>query len=1086
MDDIQGLAERMFGYAEEVKPPIGQRLNDFYIGVQEKGIDFAARVNRDTTAVARLWEKETGQKLPLEMQSQAWISTFPGTPYRAAALTKEALNKVQDILGNVHPDYLNVALRLRHSVDIEKMRGPQRLISGGVKGAQEAQRYLDKIVDELGPGEANRVVQAAEAVRDLYARMLQEGVDEGTVPAALARKLREQYPWYNPIRYLEAAFDEAGAGVGGRTFSVGRNDIRRLGEYGLEVQSQAPLELIPRAIMRHELLLTRNQTARSIIKMELQNPAMAASFRRVRTPREGRELPGQAAMFRGPVEKPEHTLSYMENGRKVTYEVPESIERIARQMELVGLEGWVRAGYWINALPRQFITGGNPAFMTANMMIDSMTVAVTKGVMPWSTAAALAKNLRAIVKEDPGYNRFVKAGAHVGGFAGKSPRQMIAEVEKSGNLAIYDRNSWEKVFKHPLESMMRLGSAIELAPRRAVFETELRKGTPELMAAMEARRATVDFQRMGTAMRLANAFYIYLNASVQGGLIPLRALRDSRVARYGVMGYLGVTAAAYQWNRQFPEYFDIPIQDRASRFLIMFPSEEYNRQGQKVPHFFNLVPAVREFAAFSSPMTYFFGRMEQREPAAMEEWLGAMGRALNPFSSIIETGGGLQPPTYLAQLVNEIIKNKNEYFDRPIVPPELEALPADQQYDERSSETSIRVGRFLHLSPKYIDHIIRTGVGQDIVAGVDVLLRRNLPRERNPRAEMMAEHLQSINDYLPPDQIAGARRLYLNSLKAADREAVLREERRPEPSLPMVSSIQRRFWRTRGGQLYQSGLERGAEQLNLSATQTRRISSNLRRVGEELTAAQQQVDDALIAQTINGKRWREERDRLGKLWQGALLGLATEYPQAASVADPKDRAKFWDMVATVGGAMPDRRSQAELLYSAWLSITPNEIAPGVPDMEQFFRDRDAYLERLTPAQRNLLQVERQSRMTPVERQFDNFQTMVRPYWRMQDLYFQQHPATKRAFENLEKAKLLRQPHIEEAIERSEELRQMHRTVAQWKLQWRTAHPTGDALLRLWGYTDTNRTPQADLTYRSVALGQEYRLPEAQTPALAAP
>ena len=977
-----GPLDRVRGMWREPPPidetALAQRLKNAYRSIQEQLTDKFAGINGATARVKRIWQRENpGQVFPLELDAEAHAALIAGGPMSGIEWSLETLRRVKQIAGRQIDD-VDTYLHFRHNQDILKMH-PDRAIAGGLEGADDLVRGLGELETILGPEAFGRVERAGRVMADHYAALLRRKVASGLVTPKLATVLREQYPFYNPIRYIEQDLATFAGGTGGRPLSVTRNDIRFLSELGSESIRERPLLSLARATTNAEMLIRRNDAAKALVKMALRDPELKGSVTKITPSVRVAQVEGQP-VFRPPKGQIRGAISFLEGGKRVNYEVPAWLENEAKHLSTIPFTSIERVGQILNAVPRAFLTSANPSFFAANFVFDSLTVMLTRGLLPHRVLAALGRNFRALVKDDPVFSQMMKAGGSVSGFSGQTPEQLIQAVNKSGNLVLHDRLSWNQLLKNPLRTIEKIGSQVELAPRRAVFEAELRRGTDVERAALAARRGTVDFQRSGVSIRMANSLFLYLNAGLQGTLLPLRAVRDGRAARYGLTGFAMAQLGIYAWNRQFPEYADVPLFDKYTKGLIMLPSRKVDDRGNPEPRYIAII--LREFTAISAPLLYLLARTDETAPEAVGEFLGAMLPSINPFGQIV--GGGLPVPTYLGETLTEMALNKDVFRDRDIVPVDLQGKPAEEQFDEFNSETSKRVGAFLGFSPKKLDHLMRVGLGWDIISAVDRGIAFVDPQEVDPEVEAVIARLESIQENFPPEQVATQRNLLLHELSKAQRQAVEERLRQPEPSLPFVYSMQRRFYREGGGQLFRSGRETAARGAGLSVSQTQDASNVLGDVYDELFSMQAEIDEALDTQEITPAQWRDARRAQGALYQGALLALAQVFPQAAQAQPRQEWSKFQEMVYTLAGSFADRRTRAQILVSGLRAIPVDELAPGVEDLQGYFSKRDAYIEGLSPEDQGLLRQELDASSTPTERQYTLEQDQLKPYWEAAD------------------------------------------------------------------------------------------------------
>jgi hypothetical protein len=1042
-----------------------------------KTIDEVLASGGKTEAEQVLRDAATAAAAPVrfteDLDAQMFAQLVPGARPLGLDIATMARRKALETLGpRIHRDYLDRFLVLTHGIAVRQMH-KGRIVAPGIASIRAARSALNQMRRELGEQYA-KVEESAEVVTDFYADYLDKMVANGRAKREIAEFLHTTYPRYNPIGYVEDGVGKTAEGLaGGRGLSVTSSGLRLLSDYGQQSARQRPLEQMVRYAVNAEMGLAQNDAARSIIKMARRNPDMAGQVVKTSGARPVAAIPleggGKRVLFRRPGTELNGTISYMENGDRQLFKVPKQIERAAKELanlQPVPLEGLFQR---LNAVPRAFLTSANPAFFASNFVFDSMVVGLTRGVLPTKTATSLVRNMIALFKDDKVLHEMLRARAGISGFSTPSEAGIIRAAERGGDLVLSDRLSWQALFRHPIQTLERIGGAFEMAPRRAVFEQEISRGTSLYKAGQAARNATVDFQRMGQSMRLLNSMFLYLNAGVQGSLLPFRALRDQRVAKYGIAGYMSMSAALYAHNRQFEEYKDVPLFDKYTKIMVMLPSHEVDERGNTKPHRAFLVPTLREFTLFSAPLTYVLAKLDGQAPEDMEAFLKATVPSAWPASAITGAGGAIQVPTYIGETMREIAQNRDSFSDQPIVPLELQAKPAAEQFDEFTSASAVAVGRVFSISPKMIDHLMRTGLGYDLVSATDAIINHFAPDE-DPEIVGLVEQLKQIQETMPADSVERTRTAFLRALPGDVRNEVRLQERKPQTQIPIIDSIIRRFYRTYGGQIYRTGRTQAAKALGSSPEQTEAASRLLGEVGDEMHTSQQSSDEDLLNRAITPDGWRQVRKHQGAQWSMALLVLGKLFPQAVQVLAPEDREAYNRFVHTVVGKIPDRRTRAQILYAGFQSIVPKEEFEGMPDLESFFDQREQYIEGLSKEDSRLLVAERRVRMTPTEEIYENSLQILRSYWSFRDIYEQRHPSAMAARKALEQARLFGHARLIDRAKRNPRLLKANRIIAQKKLRWRERHPEADAALRFWGYVDTSLTTAAEVKFNTFQRG----------------
>lgn len=947
---------------EPVGPSFKEKILDAQRFVEEKLSDRFAGINK-LTARAR---KEAGGQLPVELDAELQAANLAGAGSAGVQKAKDTYRLATTTLGKeVSPDYLDAYLHLRHNIDVLAMH-PQRQVAGGIKGLAEVNRGIEEIKQALGPNFV-KVEQAADVIKQHYANLLDAKVKSGLVSQDLADLLKSKYPYYNPIRYLDdiAQYSD---GVG-KQISVTSNGIKRLSELGSETVRERPLNSLVSATLKDEALIRRNDAARAIIRLAEQDDILGTQVKRIAAIRPVAQVEGQAIYRRPPGEIP-GTISYMDNGKRIVYEVPRWLEHEAKTLSSIPKTSLESAASAINSVSKTGFTGMNVAFYAPNLGIDALTAMINEGVGPARLLKRLALSLKDVVSEDKLLAQMRREGGDVFGFFGKSTEELSREAAKKGSLILKNPWDWKRVMGAPIEAIEKVGHAVEMSTRSAVFEKKLSEGMALERAILAARRGTVDFSRSGELVRRANAFYIYLNAGVQGSLLPWRMLRDHPKSRLFLAGLMSSMVGNYAWNRQFPEYDDVPDRLKYGAYLFMIPSNEYDKQGNKVPHYITMIPNNREWAFFTAPIVYTLRKLDQRAPEDFGTYLSAIGQNVNPLSQI--TQGGTATPTQLGSTVSELAMNKDTYRDKPIVPPELEGRPAAEQYDNNTPEIYRRIGKALKTSPMKLQYFIDNvfgGVGQQIVSGMNAVLGKVSPSPQDKRIEGLVNKLKEITPpNVAPEDVSRKRNEFLYSLSAEDRKAVEDAERKSKGEIPVITPIYKRIYREYGGQLYKTGQTLAEKQTGISAKQTSQASKILGQVSEELQVGQEQVDQSLKLGKINYLDWVQNHKDSGTLYRGVIMAMGILYPDAAQTQkDPKAWGNYMENVFTLAAAMPDRRERGQVLTSGYRAIQPEELTAGKMDFDTFNTRREEFKSRLIPEDRRLLEDELKVRSTPIER-----------------------------------------------------------------------------------------------------------------------
>jgi hypothetical protein len=526
-----------------------------------------------------------------------------------------------------------------------------------------------------------------------------------------------------------------------------------------------------------------------------------------------------------------------------------------------------------------------------------------------------------------------------------------------------------------------------------------------MIAAVNARRSTVDFDRAGNAIRSANNFFLYLNPAVQGALLPYRAMKSNPVQfGFGVGGLAAASIGIYANNRKYPEYFDIPIEVRMEGMIFMLPSTEVDKNGRIVPHYIRIPPNLRELSAFTAPFTYIMERLDGENQQDFDEFVRTLGfDMLNPIPTQGKEAKWAWIPTEVGQTIAEFNANKNFYTGRPIIPENMLHLPKEEQYDEYTSLASRRVGKWLNISPMQLDHVLEQGVLRDAVLTADGIIRAQM-EDVDPEAEAIAIWLQNMAETAPQEKIAIYRRQVFNELDPEMKEKVLEVEKTPEPAIPFFATMKNRFYGERSGELYRIGLRKALEARDMSEEDYYEFQRKLDMYGDKLESNQYAMemnlergwseDDDGNKLPFGGKEYRAALANQSALWGALQIQMVVTMPDHQTfLADASKRAEFYNDVFSLVNTSPDKRSRSAILYSTFKSIPIPDMPGTDPQLggEQDWRKHNAMVDEfrngLSEDDQTLLELEIQSRMTPWHR--ENFylpKEQFKYYWHLEDRY----------------------------------------------------------------------------------------------------
>jgi len=218
--------------------------------------------------------------------------------------------------------------------------------------------------------------------------------------------------------------------------------------------------------------------------------------------------------------------------------------------------------------------------------------------------------------------------------------------------------------------------------------------------AIAAKQVTTDFTQAGDVARKVNQAVPFFNAAIQGPVAHARALKRNP-GKFMLRGLYGTAAVLANWMRNKDEEWwrEMPLEER---------------------YIFTYIPVgdelIRIPRAFEADGIFLAGA-----EALIDAWYAEDPQAASEWASKWVTGFLPSPMPVLPKLALEQAANKNFFFDSPIVPRGeiMGNIPQEEQFGPYTLNTSIWLGDLFNVSPRRIDHSIRSlfgGVGVDVLS----------------------------------------------------------------------------------------------------------------------------------------------------------------------------------------------------------------------------------------------------------------------------------------------------------------------------------------------------------------------------------
>lgn len=706
-----------------------------------------ALVERVKTGLADLEAQLVDQRVPLNRlgpETEALTSAIPGWTQAGIQRAKDDLGPAYEAISENADDLavLNRVVQLDRYIETAAVKGNPDRLGAEVQGVADAQKQLAQLEADAGPEAWTRIQQANDLRAQALTNLREDLVNSGMMKREIADYLAANQPNYNPTMIAHYVENEPVATQSVKNF---KQVLKRLTEEGSEADQIPPMQAALAAITSGDSAIRANVLKQSIVAEG------AFKAEKVVTLTKGVDIAtGDLATVAN--KQPGNTNGYIlfrRDGDLYKAAVPTDVERTVNGWNEAQLNGFDKTMLALNQTLRVGATTVNPAFLATNMMRDYLQAFVREGVLPQEVLRGAVDALF----EGPTTRAYLRGGGGMGEAGGMYVRgqktQSLANIEdavaKSGGLVVNrpadlrklveaaDRGDIPEFAKWMAKAgpIRDVGAAIEMGPRLAAYEKALRGGASEAEAIQAGRRVTVDFSRMGAAMKHANAVSPFLNARVQGTLNVGRALRDEPMARVRLAGLMAASGGLYAYNRNFPEYADIPPYLRENNLIVMLPGSTPNPNGVGYSDIHYLALPVGSWGAFTTAGEETLRAIDSKSPGFME----ALDHVVNAAAPTpIDSGGALASLLPApAKVVLEETANKDYFRDRPIVSEASSKLLPELQYGPRTTEAAKALGGATGTSPERIEHVVgglTGGAGRLALQGASTVMGQ--PSDRPP------------------------------------------------------------------------------------------------------------------------------------------------------------------------------------------------------------------------------------------------------------------------------------------------------------------------------------------------------------------
>lgn len=632
--------------------------------------------------------KMAGQ--PIDINSSPYVRA---RMYAGRMGTVEA--ELQDLQKIVQPFAKNRADFTRY---VLAKRASERASRGFANPAgvteEQALQAINELKTKVGDAAFKQFENAEQSIQSWADQaILQPAVKSGIISKeAYEGVIKNNKHWipFHVLDYLPDPRQVDAIKTGGEIFSVSKQGIVKELE-GTEKTIQDPFETIISHLSQSVSLIKRNEVAKKLIDLRDQ-------FRQAKELLIPLEKDASAPKGWG-------SISVFVDGKATKWAVPEELSWAMHQMNeaeagLIGkfmrfTSGAFRKGATTFYIPFSL----SNAFRDAQMAM--MASKYGFNITDW--AKGFGNGLKAAFGwESKLYDDFMRNGGGFGGYI-----QNIRSL--SGAKEALFEPAWLKRTKaviNPFNLVSNFAEAIELAPRLGVYARTLKKGTTAYEAAFEARNATIDFAKAGQEMRIINMWIPFVNARWQALLNTAKVFKERPVRSAAKAGALIITpgVTTYLWNTMnYPDLYDDIPQWAKDTYFTVIVGEDIDKDGNRVPKIVQ-IPKGDVGQIFYNPIEYALEYVRKGEPQNFTklalEWMSQL--APIPFTrdgelSVSQVLSGGLPPVIRTPI--ELATNQSFFSGYPIVPRNMEKVASTEQYDEKTPQLAVTIGRALGVSP---------------------------------------------------------------------------------------------------------------------------------------------------------------------------------------------------------------------------------------------------------------------------------------------------------------------------------------------------------------------------------------------------
>lgn len=570
---------------------------------------------------------------------------------------------------------LSSVLVHQNNIDVASATGnTYRKFPGGGSLIQ-SQTALNQMKQALGPQEWAKVQGAADQVYGLVGDMRQQMLDSGLIDQHTYSTWQGQQPHYIPTRILDYLDENGGPAVGSKV-TLSDNGVRHYSQQGTDRFQEDPLGSVLSMVNQVSRNARKNEAVKALLDLD--------------------QLSGtpQLKPTTAPATAGSSIVQYVRDGKVERYVAPPQLAAVVNGPAVEQFPKWVQN---FTGFQRAVNTVLSPAFaLVRNPTLDVPEYLLRQTARAGGNPLAIPHIISELGKgyadafqgllqgkfAGPGTQQFLKGGGS--GSTMVSTFENRADIVKNlaGGTQISSVGDLQRILKSVLGAVPAVAERTELGPRVAAMRLAEQQGATPLRATMAGRTVTMDFNEGGTFAKSLNQAIPFLNAGVQGTVIPIRMFKENPAGALAAATMMvGLPAvAAEAWNNSDPQrakdYADVPQYLKQGGVVFMAPGQaSVDKEGNRKPGFFWLnMRGMAPFADIARQAAATGLRIAGNKDAQPEDWgqlLSDMTAGVSPVraNTIGDVGNALTGPGLLpgAAAIQQLNANKDMFRGSDIV-----------------------------------------------------------------------------------------------------------------------------------------------------------------------------------------------------------------------------------------------------------------------------------------------------------------------------------------------------------------------------------------------------------------------------------